>query len=161
MKELVRCCVEGDFTIKVHKNRSLYLMLVIGEGLAKTLAALNIGILRAPTRTAFVTTDRPFVIMPPRDSSWIPRWAGVGIVTPGAQKYLPLSNDLAVVFGDPGRNLVYLKTPPLAVKMVNAAVGMMTDRFLLARDEALVRWWSKRLHLAETAKVVGLDLVRG
>lgn len=157
-KELFDFLSKGEFEVEIHRNRSIELMLKLSPEFAKTIARLNICVLHAPDRSAFITTDRPFVIIPPRDTSWIPRWAGVGILTPGAQKYFPLASDLAVVFGDPGDEFRHVTLTPNLVKGVNAGVGQMTDRFLLGRDQALVEAWSKRLDLANQPKFSMMEL---
>ena len=92
----------GRFELPIHKNRSLEMMISLASEFAKTLWGLNCAILHAPKNCSFITTDRPFVIAPPKDRSIIPTWGGVGLLTPGAKKFLPLTADMTIVFGDPG-----------------------------------------------------------
>lgn len=157
-KELFDFFQRGEFEVTIHRNRSIEHLLRLSPEFAKTIVRLNVGILHAPDKAAFITTDRPFVITPPRDSSWIPKWAGVGLLTPGAQKFVPLASDLAVVFGDPGNNFRHTKLSRDQVKAVNALVGQMTDRFMIGRDQALIEAWSKRLNLAEIPKIPLMNL---
>lgn len=157
-RDLYQFLSEGKYNVKIHRNRSIELMLTLSPEFAKTLAILNLGILHSPERSSFITTDRPFVIMPPRDTSKIPRWAGVGMLTPGAQKYFPLSSEIAIVFGDPGENFTHINLKSEQVKGVNASIGHMVDRFLIGRDLALVESWAKRLKLGTREKIRLMDV---
>lgn len=158
-KELFEFYTKGEFHVTIHRNRSIQLLLQLSPEFAKILSRLNVGILHAPPKSAFITTDRPFTILPPRDTTGIPKWAGVGLLTPGAQKYLPLASDLFIVFGDPGSNFRHATVSSEHVKSVNAAVGHMTDRFLIGRDKALVEAWVKRLNLANLPKIPIMELL--
>jgi hypothetical protein len=111
-KTLFRFYSEGAFNVKIHRNRSIELMLKLTPSFADTLFNLNLGVLHARKRSAFITTDRPLSVVPPRDTSGLPKWGGIGLLTPGAHKYLSLGNDIAVVFGDPGENLTTLPLMP-------------------------------------------------
>lgn len=142
-----------DFGIKIHRNRSLEMMVSLASSFAKTLAELNFAVLHAPKNCSFITTDRPFVIVPPQDRSHIPKWAGVGLLTPGANKFLPLSENMAIVFGDHGKLFSHIQLKQTNVMQINGSIGHMTQRFLIGRDEALVKYWVKRLRLSDTDPV--------
>jgi uncharacterized protein DUF4238 len=157
-KKLFRFYSEGAFNVKIHRNRSIELMLKLTPAFADTLFGLNLGVLHAPKNNAFITTDRPLSLVPPRDISRLPRWGGMGLLTPGAHKYLSLGNDIAIVFGDPGKNFTHLALGADTVRWVNAAIGSMADRFLFGRDEALVKSWAKRLRLDETSSLRIMDV---
>jgi Protein of unknown function (DUF4238) len=157
-KALFRIYSDGAFNIKIHRNRSIELMLKLSPEFAKTLFGLNIGVLHAPKNSSFITTDRPLAVVPPRDTTGLPKWGGIGLLTPGAHKYLTLSSHVAVVFGDSGDNFVHLDLQTGTARWVNAAVGRMTNRFLFGRDKLLVAAWSRRLRLSEIPKISGMDV---
>jgi hypothetical protein len=158
-KTLFRIYSEGAFKVKIHRNRSLELMLRLSPAFAETLAGLNLGVLHATKRHAFITTDRPLVVVPPRDITGLPKWGGIGLLTLGAQKYLSLSSDITVVFGDCGGNFTHIDLGPDTIRWVNAAIGRMAYRFLFGRDESLVAAWARRLRLNETDPVRGMDVM--
>lgn len=157
-KKLFRFYSEGAFNVKIHRNRSIELMLKLTPAFADTLFRLNLGVLHAPKNSAFITTDRPLSLVPPRDISGLPRWGGIGLLTPGAHKYLSLGSDIAVVFGDPGENFTHITLGADTVRWVNAAIGHMADRFLFGRDEALIKAWARRLRLDETSSIRIMDV---
>lgn len=151
-QELFDLYKSGQYEVKIHRNRTIELMAKLSPKFAETIFSLNIMILHAPESSAFITCDRPFIIAPPRDTSKIPKWAGIGILTPGAEKLLPLASDLAVVFGDPGGDVRHVNVTQDVVRNLNETVGYSTDRFFLGRDEALVSAWMNRLDLVNNPK---------
>jgi hypothetical protein len=147
-QELFDLYKNGDYQVKIHRNRTIELMAKLSPKFAEMIAPLSVLVLHACEKSAFITCDRPFIITPPRDMSKIPKWAGVGIRTPGAEKLLPLASDIAVIFGDPGDDFRHINVTQDVVKRFNETVGLSTDRFFLGRDEALVAAWMNRLDLA-------------
>jgi len=128
-------------------------MINLASSFAKTLLSLNCAILHAPKNCSFITTDRPFVIAPPKNCSLIPKWAGVGLLTPGANKFLPLTANMTIVFGDPGDSFGHINVNKADVMKINGTIGNMTQRFLIGKDEDLIKSWVKRLKLSETDPV--------
>jgi hypothetical protein len=57
----------GEYTIKTHRNLTLELMLELAPNFANIFLRLDWIILCGPSNKAFVTCDRPFSILPPRD----------------------------------------------------------------------------------------------
>lgn len=143
---------KGQFSVKINQNRGIERMVDFVSSISNTLTRLNMLILHAPRKSGFLTSDRPFVILPPQDTRYIAAWGGVGILTPGAQKYLALSSDMTLVFGDLGTEFNHLDLIRDRVKTVNAVIGNMASRFLIGRDQALIEAWSKRLKLRGNAK---------
>lgn len=157
-KELFEFFRKGRFKVKIHRNRSIEHLIQLSPELANVFANLNVIVLHAPEKAAFITTDRPVVVMPPRDTSEIPKWGGVGLLTPGALKFFPLASDLAIIFGEPGSKFRHTSLSQKEVKVVNSIIGYMTDRFMIGRDRALIEAWSRRLNLADTPKVPVMNL---
>lgn len=156
---IIHKIIQSDsFKIQIHKNRSLEMMVRLASEFAKTLLRLNFVIIHAPKDCSFITTDRPFVIVPPNDRSRIPAWGGVGLLTPGANKFLPLSVDMTIVFGDPGDIFRHTNVSKADVMQINGSIASMTQRFLIGRDEALIKSWVKRLRLSETDPVKTMTL---
>lgn len=155
MREVIK---NGNFNIKIHRNRSLELMTSLSRSFAKILCGLNISILHAPKDSSFLTTDRPFVILPPKDRSFIPKWAGIGLRTPGARKILPLSAKLLIMFGDAGRYFHHIDISKNDVMRFNAWICETTKDFLIGRDRPLVERWVRRLNLSERVPIPSISI---
>ncbi len=156
--------VEGMFRVfqtcklKINPNVALGYMLEMIPSLAESFFSLDIVVLHAPKNCAFLTCDRPLVTVPRLDSSGR-AIGGVGILSPGSLKYLPLSNAIAVTFADRGTSFIHADASRPVVRGVNAAITQFTDRFLIGKDAALVSAWAKKGRLAETEPIGGMDLV--
>ncbi|NJN00275.1 MAG: DUF4238 domain-containing protein [Aquincola sp.] len=136
-KELVDFYKRGAFKIKAHRNESLKMMLPLSLELANCFRQMNWGVFFAPPKTAFVTTDAPFVLLPPED--WKPSLFGYGVITRGAKKLLPLSAYACFVMFDHGKDLFHRSIDAAAVRQINLIIARHCDRFLIARDEAHLR----------------------
>jgi hypothetical protein len=155
--------IEGMFRVlqnselKVNPNEPLRMMLEMIPRLAESFFDLDMFILHASEDNAFLTCDRPLVVMPRLDR-FGNAVSGVGIRSPGARKYLPLSSTIAVVFADQGDCFEHADPPRQVVRGVNGNIACMTDRFLIGRDKPLVASWAKRLRLAENEPIGGMDV---
>jgi len=136
-KDLVEFYRKGAFGIEVHRNESLRLMLSLGYELAHCFRQMNWVVLHAPTKTAFMTTDAPFVLLPPEH--WKPSIYGYGIITPGTRKLLPLGPDACLVMFDRGDELFHRSIDVDSVRRINLRLAHQSDRFVIARDEAQLR----------------------
>lgn len=152
-KDLVKLVESDGFKVKIHRNRSLAMMCSIAPEIAHILATLNLSILHAGKNTSFLAVDRPTLLVPTARTSPIPRWGGLGILTPGVHKYLPIASDLLLAFEDIGSTVKHVSIDQKTVMYLNSCIARMTDRFLLSRDLPLLKSWVKRLQLQDTEKV--------
>jgi hypothetical protein len=127
----------GEYTIKTHRNRTLELMLELAPDFANMFLRLDWMILCGPQSKAFVTCDRPFSIMPPRDRKPLP-FRGVGIATNGAWKLMPLSMNRCLVMADPGTICAYSDCEMNGVRQTNLNICHGANRFVIGCDRELV-----------------------
>lgn len=145
-KELVDFHRRGAYTIKIHRNESLRLMLDLSFDIANYFTQMDWAFFHAPRKTSYVTTDNPLFIVPPDD--WDHKsFYGVGIITHGAKKVAPLSQKVCMVMYDHGETIFHNDINREAVKRINFNITVHTDRFLIGRDEALVKSLSRKARL--------------
>lgn len=145
-KDLVEFHKSGAYTLEIHRNESLRLMLELSVNIAKYLVQMDWIIFHAPKKTSFVTSDNPVFILPPKD--WDPNSAfGVGLITPGARKVVPITQGECLVIYDYGDKIRHSDLNRNLVRSFNKSIASNSDRFLIGRDEALVR------NLAQTTKL--------
>jgi hypothetical protein len=145
--------IQNDgFNFKIHRNRSIELMVNLAPKFAEILNNFNIGVIHAPKGAAFITTDRPLGILPPLTRDSLSDY-GCGLLFEGAQKYFPLASDLALVFCSSGEGFSHFSVRKDFVKLINLITGTQTDRFLIGTEKALVERWAKRLNLAGKEKI--------
>jgi len=91
-----------DESYDVVTNKPYYIeqMLHLGLATGEELATMEWLFIRAPQNSAFITSDDPFLIMPPRDYDAETSPRGVGIVTPRrVQRYSPDAESLPLHTG--------------------------------------------------------------
>lgn len=98
----------------------------------------------APASSSFITTDRPFVLVAPLDDCRC-RYDGIGLLTAGARKLIPLSQRTCLVVGDRGWVTDYAPVPVDMVRAINLAVAFHSDKLVIGRDERLLRRLAKTL----------------
>ena len=136
-QSLVDFIHSDEYTIEFSRNESMKSMMEVAPQIAAYLAEANWKILHSGERRSFVTCDDPFLLVGPRSHS---QPFGVGIMTPGScTKILPLSATTAVEVGDRGDNFEHFLAGQQWVRRVNLNLAVMTNRFLIARDEPLLR----------------------
>ena len=129
--------LSGEYTIKTHRNRTLELMLELAPDFANIFLRLDWMIICAPANKAFVTCDRPFSIVPPRDKKPSP-FHGVGIATKGAWKLMPLSMSRCLVMADPGTVCAYSDCDMSGIRQTNLNICHGTNRFVIGCERELV-----------------------
>jgi hypothetical protein len=142
----------GDFMLKTPKDvrigRIFHLALVV---MAEPLFAMRWEVMRAPQEAAFVTTDDPFVVVPPKGVQ--PEYPYVvGISVEGTKKIVPLTQRVCLQIGDAGMGTTYVGCSQREVMKVNEILATNHDRFLFGPDEALLTELTK----AEVARQGGL-----
>lgn len=157
-KDLVEFQKGGNYEILIHRNESLRLMLDIGMRMADYFRQMHWLVLHCQERTSFVTSDNPFAVAAPSNNE--PSLWGVGILTRGAQKILPLSQRSCLVMLDRGDDVMHRDISQGEVRRINLFTAAHSDRFVLGRDEALVRNLVQTTQLTERErrsmfKVVG------
>ncbi len=125
------------FSLALPRKESLQVMFRTGFEVALHLERMDWIFICAPKNTAFVTSDNPFVIVPPRGHN---PDDGIGLVTPGAKKIVPLTSETCLIAYDEGYETVYTRiVPRTEVRTINRSVAAHCDQYVIGRDQELVR----------------------
>lgn len=132
-EDLVQFVKNGQWDIDIGRHAILRMMLDQAVDMAPVLASLNWSFLFAAKGRAFLTSDVPFVVVPPQGSA---KETGVGILTPGAVKYLPLTSGVCLRMGEPGCGVSTRIADGGVVRTINANVAANSERFIFADNDA-------------------------
>jgi Protein of unknown function (DUF4238) len=128
---------DGAFTITADHNQYLASMLGVAKVAAPLIYRMKWVVLHTWGSRAFVTSDRPFVILPPRD---LPPAFGFGLATPGATKIVALGNHLCLLLGDPGDGrLQHREVSHKGVRAMNLNVVSRCYEYAFGRDQPLLQ----------------------
>ena len=144
-EELFEFHKDGDFKYIIHRNFSLEMMRNTSLEIAHYFKQMNWILFHAPHITSFITTDNPFALIPPdnhKNSIY-----GTGIATPGAKKIVPLTQSLCLMMLDHGTLTKHKDIDRKLVKEINIKIAWFADRFVIGRDEALVKRIVKTIKL--------------
>jgi hypothetical protein len=136
-QEVFHMIRDDRYEINNPRQNNIKMMLSLALEIAQAVFRLKWDILAAPKGMSFLTCDNPFtVVTPPKFDDSI---QGYGILTPGASTVVPLSSKTAICFygeGDRTRGAVVYKS---FLRNTNMVVAANSDRFVIARDEPLLR----------------------
>lgn len=135
-KKLFEAHKEGKFKYVINRNLSLNIMLKTSLDIAHYFKQMDWLLLHAPHMTSFITTDNPFVLIPPENLK--SSVYGAGIAIRGARKIVPLTQSLCLVMLDRGTLTVHKDIDREVVKETNLHIAYSSDRFVIGRDKALV-----------------------
>lgn len=136
-QEIFEMIRDDHYEIHNPRQNNIKMMLSLALEIAQVVFRLNWEVFAAPKGMSFLTCDNPFTVVPPPffDDSI----QGYGILTPGASTVVPLSSKTAICFygeGDRTRGAVLYRN---FLRNVNMVVAANSDRFIIARDEPLLR----------------------
>ncbi len=135
-EKLVEFVQNGQWDISIGRHAILAMMLDQALEMVPVVASLNWTFLFAAKGRAFITSDVPFVVVPPR--GWA-KEAGVGMVTPRALKYLPLASGVCLRMGEPDGGRRTRIVDGAVVRTINANVAANSERFIFANNDASLR----------------------
>lgn len=125
--------------VEVPRIMSLASMLQITPDLSNIISKLDWQVWVPPKRCALITSDNPFSLHPPpgsKEDGLFER--GVGLLTPGALKIIPISSTHCLVMGEPGqrfsRNVINQKL----TRQLNWMTAINSDRFIYGRSRELL-----------------------
>jgi hypothetical protein len=126
------------YSVKTPRQNNIKMMLDIAVALGEAIVAMDWTIYWTSSDSAFVTSDNPFIVVPPLSTD--PALEGTGPLSPGATNLIPLSSrTLLCARNDGSGPFKFVKANRDLVRHCNRLVTSESDRFLLARDEALLR----------------------
>jgi len=137
-KELLDLFRGGQFRIEAHRNQSVALMIELSSEFALLLAQMDWVFAHPPDGFQFVTSDVPFGIIPPKD--WKPEGllGGVGMLTPGAVKTIPLTRRTLLLAFDKRDITRHAAITEAVVREFNSATTARPERFAIGTDRSLL-----------------------
>ncbi|MGY3315776.1 hypothetical protein ACV242_004272 [Peribacillus simplex] len=122
------------YDVKVPKEHSLEFMLSFSEKLSHMLLNHNFAIIKASSKSEFITSDNPYCMV---KEHWSPSWSGYGVVN--TTKIFPLTPRYLLVLKDVGDNVVYMQLGKAEVREMNFTIASWSDRFLYSKNEFLLK----------------------
>jgi len=137
------------YRVVTHRNTSLSMMLSLAPTMAKWFERMPWLLVCAPKKHSFVTTDNPFVLTAPPNRCK-EKGFPFGVLTPGVGKILPLTQTTCLLMGNCGEemnseDMNYIEVSHDLVKEINLSLTWNARRFVIARDEDLLRCLVKRV----------------
>ncbi len=120
----------------INRNMSLRLMFEASFKIAHYFKQMNWMLYHASSITSFITTDNPFVLLPPAgyDSIYV-----TGILMRGTKKIVPLTQSICLIMFDRGTSTAHKDIDREMTKKINHNIAYWSDRFVIGRDVALVK----------------------
>jgi hypothetical protein len=138
VRELFEGIQNGDYMLKTPKDARIAAMFRLALVMAEPLSGMRWKVLRAPEGASFVTSDDPFVVVPPKGVK--PEYPYVvGIAVEGTTKLVPLTRRVCLRVEDAGVGTTYEELSERQVAKVNEVLAANYDRFLFGSDGAIVR----------------------
>lgn len=137
-EEMYEFIQSGKYSVKYPREHTIKIMLDMGQHAAGYFIQMDWRFIYTPASAAFITTDNPFTLIPPKDYDPNSFW-GVGILTPGAKKALPIASNVSLFMDDRGDKIEGLEVSNDAVQGINILYARTSDRFIFAREESLLR----------------------
>lgn len=128
----------GEYFVETPRQNNIKMMLDIATQLGQAIVTMNWTIYRTTPDYTFVTSDNPFIVVPPLGKDTIVE--GTGPLSPGATNLIPLSSSTLLCARQDGSGPIkFVRANRDFVRFTNQLVASASDRFLLARDEALLK----------------------
>lgn len=124
-ESMVESIREKHFEIVATETTFLTTMTDQAMRLSKILQHLDWEMLIASDETGFIVCDCPVVVVPPKGSR------DVGFMVPGSAKYFPLSRQLCLRLGEPGKRRWLRKLDKDGVRTVNLNIAANSERFIM------------------------------
>jgi hypothetical protein len=131
---------EERFQVKGSRNNTIQIMLDKAEKVTKDLAFMNWLVVQADERSAFITTDSPLGYIVPEEFQRSGEPV-LGLASQKVTKLIPLTQRLALYIGSFGAGFGYAPVcfSRQQVREFNVIVATECERYVIGRDEALVR----------------------
>jgi len=149
--QLFQIFQNGEYEMKFDKGWLRRMMLEMALSVGWGLWQMHWVAYRAHPTTSFITSDSPFVVLPPRKFPRVFPFT-YGIETPGAVKVVPLTQSLCLCIGDKGLTLQHQQVPQSEVRAINVQVARNCERNVIGRDMDLVKSIVAKAHLSGTER---------
>ena len=137
-REIFDAIHSGEYFVDTPRQNNIKMMLDIATQLGQAIVTMSWTIYKTTPDHNFVTSDNPFIVVPPlgKDTTL----EGTGPLSPGATNLIPLSSSTLLCARQDGTGaLRFVRANRDFVRFANQLVASASDRFLLARDEALLK----------------------
>ena len=137
-QELFDAIRTDQYFVETPRQNNIKMMLDIALQLGQAIVTMSWTIYRTTPDCTFVTSDNPFIVVPPLSTDTTIE--GTGPLSRGATNLIPLSSTtLLCARQDGSEPLKFVRASRNFVRFTNQLVASTSDRFLLARDEALLK----------------------
>lgn len=136
-EQMVEFVASDEYTVTASRNVYLLSMLKIAKELTPVFGRLDWHVLHAPRGRSFVVSDSPVVIVAPARAE--PSFYGVGILTPGAVKFVPLGAGTLLAMGDEGLGFDHRQVDKTTLRQLNLELSARAEDYLFGPDEPLLR----------------------
>jgi hypothetical protein len=147
VEQLFQIFQTGEYDMKFEKGWLRRTMLEMALSFGWGLWQMDWVAYHATPTTSFVTSDSPFVVLPPRNVK-LPFPFTYGIGTRGAAKFIPLTQKVCLGIGDKGRGFRHELASQSEVRAINVEVARNCERNVIGRDINLVKSIVAKAHLS-------------
>lgn len=150
-EEIKKSVKENESPIVPHKNEYLKSMMKMGLEIADLFRQMEWIFFHPVVGSAFICTDSPVVLGAPKDYD-ANSFYGVGIITPGATKLIPLSKISCMIMLDHGDTCSHYTVGQDQVRRTNLVLAVNCDRYMYSSSRNLLASLVKRTGIANTKK---------
>ena len=126
-----------QYTIKVNKEWTLESMFDMARAISLYLFQMD-WYFYYSSKSSFITSDNPFVLIPPSDYEKKGIY-GLGILTPGVKKIIPLTQKACLVICDKGDKIEKIDISSKEVREINCYIAKNCDNLLISKDRVLLK----------------------
>jgi Protein of unknown function (DUF4238) len=129
---------EEKFKLKMNRDFVISAMLDQAEKATLEVAMMDWMVVHPDSRSAFITTDEPIGFIVPDEF----RRSGepvLGLCSHKITKFVPLSQSVGLLIGKHGGGFGHFEIPREQTRDLNILVAKECNRYVIGRDEALVR----------------------
>lgn len=141
---------EDIYEFKINRVFSLWLLLSLSNELSRIIFSLNWYIVRAPKNKSYITSDNPYMLLPP--DNYVDNFYGYGIATVGAKSIIPLTQEICLHIEGDGGDLKYVEVTNEHVRNYNLNAAINAYQFIIGRDKELVESVARKVRFADKKK---------
>lgn len=146
-REMVEFAQSGQYQVTTNHRWAVGMAMKMAFAVAPLLTGRDWLVVHRPNdNTSFVTTDAPVVLSTVRPRE--PSFYGIGFGNADALVLFPLTRSSALVMSGDNGNLQHREVGSVAIRHMNLALADRCQRFVIGREEALVKSLADRLGLA-------------
>lgn len=126
-----------QYTIEANKEWTLESMFDMARAFSIYLFQMNWQFCYS-YKSSFVTSDNPFVLIPPSDFKK-KGIHGLGILVPGVKKIVPLTQKVCLIICDRGDKIEKINISSKEAREINCHIAKNCDNLLISKDKILLK----------------------